>query len=115
MDAACGLRSPSAALDRPGVCFLWADSQKGDQVEEPIAGANDAIEPGLIEPERSKIFGPFAGVGELCQFGFDCCRDYDDTRAASGGVVGQTPTFGVAGGSARFIDIGDVENRLGAE
>ena len=55
VDAAGGLRRPGAALDRPGVCLLGPDGQKRDQIEQRISGADDAVEPGFVEPERGEV------------------------------------------------------------
>ncbi|GCC44110.1 hypothetical protein chiPu_0028095, partial [Chiloscyllium punctatum] len=46
MDHAGGGRRLGAAVDGPGTRFLRADGEIGDEVEQPVAGADQAIEPG---------------------------------------------------------------------
>src|SRR5260370_4962805 len=43
---------PGAAVDGPGPRLLRPDGEIGDEVEQLIAGADQAIEPGLFEAER---------------------------------------------------------------
>src|SRR6266404_2060167 len=56
MDDAGRLRRLAAPGNGPALCFLRADGEEGHEVEQRIAGADDAGETGLIETERSQIF-----------------------------------------------------------
>ena len=57
-----GLRRLGAARDRPGARLLRAGGQERDQVEQRIAFADDAVEPGLAEAERFEEFALFVGI-----------------------------------------------------
>src|SRR5262249_49855402 len=57
VDDARRLRRLGAAADRPGARLLRSDREIGDEVEELVAGADDAGEPGLVEPERLEELG----------------------------------------------------------
>jgi len=48
MDFAGGLRRLGAFLDRPGARFLGADREESDEVEEVVAGTDDAGETGFV-------------------------------------------------------------------
>ena len=41
-----------ATVNGPGAGLLRADSELGDEIEQPVAGANQAIEAGLFEAQR---------------------------------------------------------------
>src|SRR5712692_7230169 len=64
VDGSGGLRRLSAAGDRPGARLLRPGGQERDQVEQCVAGADDLVEPGLGEAERSEEFAPLSRIGE---------------------------------------------------
>ena len=46
-----------AAVDGPGAGLLRADGEIGDEVEQLVAGADQAVEAGLFEAQRLKKLG----------------------------------------------------------
>src|SRR5579875_3303418 len=54
VDPAGRLPRRGAAFDGPGARLLRADREKGDEVEEPIAGPDDAGKPAFGQPERPR-------------------------------------------------------------
>src|SRR5438128_300145 len=76
VDDAGRLRRLAAPRNRPGLRFLRADGEEGHEVEQRIAGANDAGEAGLGEAERGQVFALLGLVAELCYLGLDR-RRYD--------------------------------------
>src|SRR5271155_5061046 len=51
VDGARGLWRLGAARHRPGARLLRPGSEKGHKVEERIAGADQAVEPGFLETD----------------------------------------------------------------
>src|SRR5215813_8749864 len=111
VDLASRLGRLGSLLDGPGMRLLRTGSKKGHQAEKRITGSNDARETGLLKPERSQELALLAGVAELRQFGLDRGRDHHRARAARRSIFGNAAAAGVARGSARLIDIGDVKDR----
>src|SRR3546814_11006700 len=62
MDRARRLGRLCALLHSPGPRFLGADGEEGDQVEEVVAGANDAGEAGFMKAEFGQEFGSIGGI-----------------------------------------------------
>src|SRR4051812_36072316 len=52
MDHAGRRRPLGAAVDGPGAGLLRADGEIGDEVEQLVAGADQAVEAGLFEAQR---------------------------------------------------------------
>src|SRR5436190_809300 len=52
VDRAGRLRRARALGHGPGARLLWPGSEIGDQAEKVVAGADDAVETGLGEPDR---------------------------------------------------------------
>ncbi len=115
MDDSGGLRRFGAARDRPGARLLWAGRQEGDQIEQRVAGADHTVEPGFAEAERSQVFASLLGVGEDGELGFDRRRNHHGIRPLRRGVVGDPAAQLVARSGGSLIDIGDVEDRFGAQ
>src|SRR5438105_924490 len=61
MDDARGAWRAGAFLHGPGAGFLGAGSEKGDEAEQVIAGANQPVQSGLGEFETGKKFVTFRG------------------------------------------------------
>ena len=57
MDDAGGGRRLGAAVDGSGAGFLRADGEIGDQMQQLVTGADQAVETSLLEPERLEEFG----------------------------------------------------------
>jgi hypothetical protein len=57
MDNPRGGRRPCAAVNGPGPRFLRADGEIGDEIEQLIAGADQAVETGFLQPERIEKLG----------------------------------------------------------
>src|SRR6516225_9175025 len=74
------LRRLGPAFDRPGSGFLGTSSEKSDQVEQLVASTDQAIETGVIETDRGKIFPAFAGR-QRRNFRLYLRRDDDAGRA----------------------------------
>src|SRR5262249_16920743 len=51
-----GLWRPRAARHRPGVRLPGTGSEERDEVEQRIARADQAVEPGLVQTVRGEIF-----------------------------------------------------------
>src|SRR5262245_26275694 len=51
MDHACRLRGARALGDGPGARLLRADGEERHEVQQVVADADQAIEPGLLEPD----------------------------------------------------------------
>ena len=49
VDRCCGLRRLGPPRDRPGRRLLWSGGEIGDQIEKLVTGANEPVEPGLLE------------------------------------------------------------------
>src|SRR6516165_1473401 len=75
-------------LNGPGMRFLRAGGEEGDQAQKRITGANDAAETGLLKPKRRQELAPLAGIGQLRQFGFDRGRDHHRLPVTRGGIFG---------------------------
>src|SRR5690242_11853487 len=71
VDDAGGLRRLGAVPHRPGMRFLRADREEGDEIEQAIAGVDDAREAGLAEAERREILRLLALVAERRDLGLD--------------------------------------------
>src|SRR5213079_3399379 len=83
-----GLRRLGAARDRPGARLLWPRREKGDQIEERVAGADHLVEPGFAEAERGEKLRPLGGVGEDGELRFDRCGNDDGLRPLRRGIIG---------------------------
>src|SRR5690606_8019797 len=70
MDDAGGLGGLGSDGNRPGAGFLGADGEIGLQVKEFVAFADQAVEAGFGQAERSEVIGA-VGVVEAGEFGFD--------------------------------------------
>ena len=57
MDHAGSRRPLGAAVDGPGARFLWPYGEIGNEVEQLVAGADQAVEAGLFEAERIEELG----------------------------------------------------------
>jgi len=57
MDDARGSWPLGAAVDGPGAGLLRADGEIGDEVQQLIAGADQAIEAGFLQPQRFEKVG----------------------------------------------------------
>src|SRR5438045_6597347 len=64
VDDAGGLRRLGAARDRPGARLLWPRREKGDQIEERVAGADNLVEPGFAEATRRENLTQLGVCGE---------------------------------------------------
>ena len=62
MDDSGRLRRLGAARDGPGLGFLGAGGEIGDQPQKFVALADEAVEAGLVQPEAFEIFGLFLGI-----------------------------------------------------
>src|SRR5690606_38314475 len=117
VDLAGGLRRARALADGPGADLLLARGEEADQVEEPVAGADQAPEAWLREAELLEEHLAFLGR-ELHQLGLDPDRERDylgrlprgGDRGAERGHVLVLPARQV-----RFGDVGDVQLPLGGE
>src|ERR1700761_6424143 len=112
VDHARGLRRLGAVPHRPGMRFFRSDGEEGDEIEQAIAGMDDARETRLAKPQRREIFGFLGLIAELRDLGLDRGGDDDRAGAARGGVFGDALRLRVAGRSARFLDIADIEHGL---
>src|SRR6516165_4121158 len=56
VDHAGGGRRPGAAVDGPGAGLLRAHGEIGDEIEKLVAGANQAVEAGLLQSQRVQEF-----------------------------------------------------------
>src|SRR5271166_2029562 len=74
MDDAGGLRRLGALLDRPGARLLRPDGEEGDEVQERIASADDAIEARLGEADRLEIVF-LLGQRQNCDLALDLGRN----------------------------------------
>src|SRR6185437_12548716 len=57
VDHACGLRRLRAVPHGPGMRFFRPDGEESDEIEQAIAGMDDAREAGLAEAQRLEIVG----------------------------------------------------------
>ncbi len=80
VDDASGLRSLCA--DRYGPCagFFWSCCEVGDQVQQVVACADQAIQTRLFQPHVRHVFTLFFFI-QLCNLCFDCCGD--DNRCSA--------------------------------
>src|SRR5215831_16735238 len=115
MDSTGGLRRLGSSLDRPGMCFLWSHSEEGDEVKELVTGPDDTGETGRVEPESCQKFSFLIGIGKLRELCFDRRRYHHRAGAALRGVLANAAAVGVPRGGTRLVDIGDIEDRLGAQ
>src|SRR3954470_16701574 len=56
MDHARRLRCLGALRDRPGASLLRSHCEVGEQAQELVPGADDAVQPRLVEPDRLEVF-----------------------------------------------------------
>ena len=82
--AACGPLAPF--LDGPGARFLGADGEEGDEVEQVVAGADDAREAGLVETHFLEEDEPLVHVHRH-EVGLDRGRDDDRIGALGLGLL----------------------------
>ena len=77
VNRAGGFLGVHAAADGPGAHFRLAGGEKGDEPEEFVGRANQAMQAGLFQSVSGEQF-PGGGVFEFCEFGFDASTDgYD--------------------------------------
>ena len=110
--AACGrLR---AHLDRPGTGLLGPDGEEGDEVQQVVAGADDAGEAGLVQAQLLEKGEPLVHVhGD--EVGLD--GGGDDHRLGAFGMRLVEDAGGISVALTRilFIDVADVEHGLGGQ
>ena len=112
MDHARGARRLGALGDGPGAGFLRPHREVGEQPQQVMARADDAIEPAILEAERGQELRAIR-IRHLADLGLDGRRDDDRLRplglrhGEDGGAVR------VAGGGGGFLDIADIEHGLG--
>ncbi|OIQ67241.1 hypothetical protein GALL_511800 [mine drainage metagenome] len=87
MDHASSRGCLGAAVDSPGAGFLRADGEIGDEVQQLIAGADQTVEAGFLQPERFKKFGALL-ARQRRDFRFDLGRDGHRNRAFLFGALG---------------------------
>src|SRR5882672_6196117 len=111
MDDARRLRRLGAAGDGPGFCLLGPCGEIREQAQETVSGADQAIEPGLVEPDGSQILRALGGRqhGDL---GFDLGRDHHHAGAFLFGALLDPARKIVAGRGRGFVHIADIEHRL---
>src|SRR5208337_1901633 len=74
MDDARRRRRLRAGLNGPSASFLRADSEIGDQVQQAVAGADDAVEARLVETDGFEII-LLLGGGHDRDLALDLRRD----------------------------------------
>src|SRR5579872_1722150 len=74
VDDARGLRRARAACDGPGSRFFRTGCEKRDEPKERVAGTNETIESGLVEPEMQEEFF-LLSMRQLRDFFLDARRD----------------------------------------
>src|SRR6185437_11231581 len=82
MDDAGGLWGASALGHGPGPRFLWPGGEIGNEPQELIALADEAVQAGFGEPKLGEVGLPLVG-GELGKLRLDLGRD-DDAAGALG-------------------------------
>ena len=105
---------PGASDHGPGAGLLGADGEIGDQVEQFVAGLDQAVQPGLLQPQVGQELGPLAVV-ELGDLLLDGGRNHHPGGALLRGHAGNAIGLGVAGGGRGLVDIADIEHRLGGQ
>src|SRR5260370_18582566 len=104
MNDAGGGGRPGAAVDGPGPRLLRPDGEIGDEVQELIAGADQAIEPGFLQPERVEKLGALL-ARQRRDLRFDLGGDGDCDRAFLPGLFGYDFRKLVTRGGGSFLDI----------
>src|SRR5579883_2028199 len=110
-----GLRRLRALRHCPGMRFLRSHGEEGDEIEEPIARANDAREPGLLEAERPQKIALLRFVGELRDLGLDGGGNDDAHRALRTRIIGNACRLRIAARRRGLFNVADIENGFGAD
>ena len=115
VDDAGRLRRLGAARDGPGAHFLRAGGEIGDQAEEIVAGADQPVEARLGEAEaRQELV--LVRRREVTATSASIAAEMTTARAPSAlGERLDALGMAVAGGGRGFVDVGDVEDRLGGQ
>src|SRR3546814_16267748 len=94
VDDAGGLRRLGALLDRPGPRFLRPRREEGDEVEELVAGADDAGKAGFLQPQILQELGPVGRVHGR-DLGFYCGGDDEGPVAVGLALPAHPRTVGI--------------------
>ena len=73
------------ATDRPGADLLRAGGEVGDELEQRIGGADQAVESRLFDAEARQELALFVR-GEIGELRLDLCADADDPGTLLGGI-----------------------------
>src|SRR6266436_3010739 len=111
MDDARRLGRLGAAGDGPGFRLLGPCGEICEQAQETISGADQAIEPGLVEPDGSQILGALGGR-QHCNLSFDLGRDHHYSGAFLFGALLDPARKIVARRGGGFVHVADIEHRL---
>jgi hypothetical protein len=111
VDLGGGARGGRAAADRPGADLLRAGGEVGDQVEERVGGADQAVETGLVDPEAREELALLLRR-QLGELGLDLPADADDPGALGRGIGLELGAVGVPAREGVLVDVRDVEDGL---
>ena len=109
----------SAARNRPGAAFVFADREERNVPEQIVAGADDAIEARFLQPQVGEERRGVGGL-ELRDFELDLRADGDGRRAGAREKRRQPGRFGARRCRSLlrrrradcFVEVDDDEQRL---
>src|SRR5258707_11536955 len=111
MDDARRLGRLGAAGDGPGFRLLGSCREIREQAQKTVSGADQTIEPGLVESDGSQILGALGGRQHR-DLSFDLGRDHHHAGAFLFGALLDPARKIVAGCGRGFVHIADVEHGL---
>src|SRR5205807_8956581 len=68
MDLAGGVERGASRVHGPGAHLVLAHGEEGLEAEQPVAGVDQAAEPGLRDPGAREVFAPLP-PRQLCRLG----------------------------------------------
>ena len=117
VDDASGLWGGRAVGDRPGTDLFFTGGKVGLEAQEGEGGADQAVESGRFEAERSEELAPFF-AREFRQLGFDPGGEWNDLRRLLARLDGASQRLHVRSFFPRqfiFRHIRGIEDRLGGQ
>ena len=113
MNHARRLRRMRALAHGPGAHFLRADGEKGQQPQQPVTGADDAVQARLVQPHVGEE-GLFLFVAHVGELHLDGRRHRHHRRLLLLRALAHCVEIGIIRKS-RFAHVGDVHERLVGE
>ena len=115
MDGAGRLRRGCTGAHGPGAGLLWPGGEKGQQVEQAIAPADQTRQPGFLQAKGFEELALVFFGGQRGNLGLDRGGDEDGAGALALSQLEHGSRMVVAFGGVFLADVADVEHGLGGQ